>query len=80
MNSKKTTKKGVKGKAGSHNESSVSWTTPTVVRVMLPLALMDMVRRADGEPEGFLAIFETLRETLNTDATAEEVRKSVVGL
>lgn len=60
--------------------SNVSWTTPTVVRVTLPLALMEMTRCADGSPEAFLGIFETLRETLNDDATAEEARASVVGV
>lgn len=59
--------------------SSVSWTTPAVVRVMLPLALMEMVRGAWGEPEQWIAVFETLREELNDDVTAEEVSASVVG-
>lgn len=62
------------------DSSQVTWTTPTVVRVMLPLALMEMVRNCDGVPEQFLAIFETLREALNDTATAEEVRASVVGV
>lgn len=62
------------------SDGDVSWTTPTVVRVMLPLALMEMTRLADASPQQFLSIFETLRETLNDDATAEEVRASVVGL
>lgn len=60
--------------------SNVSWTTPTVVRVMLPLALMEMTRNCDGVPEQFLSIFETLRESLNDRATAEEARASVVGV
>lgn len=59
--------------------SNVSWTTPAVVRVMLPLALMDMVRNCDGVPEQMLEILETLREQLNDDETAETVRASVVG-
>ena len=59
--------------------SRVSWTTPTVVRVMLLLALLDMTQRADGDAEQFLEVFKTLREELNEDQTAEEVRASVVG-
>ena len=60
--------------------SNVSWTTPAVVRVMLPLALMEMVRHCDGVPEHMLGILETLREQLNDDETAETVRASVVGV
>jgi hypothetical protein len=60
--------------------SNVSWTTPAVVRVMLPLTLLEMTKNCDGVPEQFLSIFETLREALNDDATAEEVRASVVGV
>jgi hypothetical protein len=57
--------------------SNVSWTTPTVVRVMLPLALMSMVKRTDGDPDQMLAILQTLNETLNDDETTEAVRASV---
>jgi hypothetical protein len=59
-------------------ESSVTWTDPTVVRVMLPLALNSIVRNASGEPEQLLAILLTMRDALTPDALAEEVRASVV--
>lgn len=61
------------------SDSAVSWTTPPVVRVMLPLALLEMVRHCNGDPDQTIAIFETLREQLNDDETAEEVRASVIG-
>ena len=61
-------------------DSRASWTTPAVVRVMLPLALMDMVLRCDGVPEDMLAILQTLREELNDDEMADAVRESVVGV
>lgn len=60
--------------------SEMTWETPTVVRVLLPLTLLEMSMYTDAAPETFLGIFETLRETLNDEATAEEVRASVIGV
>lgn len=57
-----------------------SWTTPAVVRVMLPLALLEMSSCADGDPDQMIGILATLREELNDDATAEEVRAAVFGV
>jgi hypothetical protein len=57
--------------------SDVSWTTPAVLRVMLPLALLNQWREHDGSGVPPLEIIQTLSCELVPDEVDREVRASL---
>lgn len=58
--------------------SDVSFTTPTVVRVMLPLALLEQWRESDGSGVPPTEILITLSSEIVGDEASEDVRRSLM--
>lgn len=57
--------------------SDVTWTTPAVMRVMLPLALLQQWRYHDGSGITPAEILITLSSELVSDEVSEDVRRSL---